>query len=173
MATIYDFPTIDYREVDQLRGLDARQMMKLAKLPSWKMPFIAHSFIQLMYRYIHQIHLFDGIHELLEKLATQGVKLAIVSSNSEENVRYVLGPERASLISYYGCGTSLFSKQRKFKQAILMMKIKPEETLCIGDEQGILKRQKKQQQPSGELPGVIYSSRCVGSSSSGYYVLYY
>lgn len=105
LATIYDFPPIDSHEVDQLRGLDARQMMKRAKLPAWKMPFIAHSFIQLMNRDIHQIRLFDGIPELLRKLATQGVKLAIVSSNSEENVRHVLGPESASLISYYGCGT--------------------------------------------------------------------
>lgn len=134
LATTYNFPKIDSQEVDRLRGLDARQMMKRARLPAWKMPLIARSFIQLMNRDINQIHLFDGIPELLRTLATQGVKLAIVSSNSEENVRQVLGTDNASLISYYGCGTSLFHKGHKFKRAMAKLKIKPEETLCIGDE---------------------------------------
>lgn len=134
LATTYNFPKIDTREVDQLRGLDARQMMKRAKLPAWKMPLIARSFIQLMNRDINQIQLFDGIPELLRTLATRGVKLAIVSSNSEENVRQVLGADNASLISYYGCGTSLFNKDHKFKRAMTTLKIKPEETLSIGDE---------------------------------------
>ncbi|CCH01767.1 phosphoglycolate phosphatase [Fibrella aestuarina BUZ 2] len=134
LATMYSFPTIDTTDVDRLRGLDARQMMKRANLPAWKVPLIARSFIQLMKRDIDQIRLFDGIPELLRNLATQGVKLAIVSSNSEENVRQVLGHESASLISYYGCGTSLFMKQHKFKRAMAKANVKPEETLCIGDE---------------------------------------
>ena len=67
-------------------------------------------------------------------LADQGVKLAIVSSNSEENIRRGLGAESASLITYYGYGTSLFGKQRKFKKAIATSRVTPAETLCVGDE---------------------------------------
>lgn len=134
LATTYNFPKINTDQVEQLRSLDARQMMKLAKLPAWKIPLIARSFIQLMARDIDQIQLFDGMPELLRTLASQGVKLAIVSSNSEENIRRVLGPESASLITYYGCGTSLFSKQRKFRRAMVKSRVKPQETLCVGDE---------------------------------------
>ncbi|MBD2700383.1 HAD-IA family hydrolase [Spirosoma sp. BT702] len=134
LAETYNFPKINLEDVDRLRGLDARQMMKRAKLPAWKIPLIARSFIQLMARDIAQIQLFDGIAELLKKLANQGVKLAIVSSNSEENIRRVLGPENASLITYYGCGTSLFSKRHKFRRAMTRNRVKPQETLCVGDE---------------------------------------
>ncbi|GAB3711701.1 HAD-IA family hydrolase [Spirosoma flavus] len=134
LADTYKFPKIDEQDVDRLRGLDARQMMQRAKLPAWKIPLIARSFIQLMARDIDQIRLFDGMTELLKKLANQGVKLAIVSSNSEENIRRVLGNESASLITYYGCGTSLFSKQHKFRRAMTKSKVQPQETLCVGDE---------------------------------------
>ena len=134
LATTYNFPTINTEDVEQLRGLDARQMMKRANLPAWKIPLIARSFIRSMARDIDQIRLFDGIPKLLKMLADRGVKLAIVSSNSEENIRRVLGTESASLITYYGCGTSLFGKQHKFKKAMDRSRVTPAETLCVGDE---------------------------------------
>ena len=134
LAATYKFPPVNLDDVEHLRGLDARQMMKLAKLPAWKIPLIARSFIRLMARDIDQIQLFEGMATLLNQLALHGVQLAIVSSNSEENIRRVLGPESASLIGYYGCGTSLFGKQRKFKKAMATSGVRPDETLCIGDE---------------------------------------
>ncbi|GAB3923126.1 HAD hydrolase-like protein [Larkinella terrae] len=134
LAATYNFTPINPEDVDQLRGLDAREMMKRAKLPAWKIPLIARSFIQLMTRDIDQIRLFDGIPELLKQLVRQGVRLAVVSSNSEANIRRVLGPECASLITYYGCGTSLFGKQHKFRKAMAVNGVGPAETLSVGDE---------------------------------------
>lgn len=134
LAETYNFPTINPDDVDQLRGLDARQMMKRANLPVWKIPLIARSFIRLMARDIDQIQLFDGIRSLLQQLADAGVRLAVVSSNSEDNIRKVLGPQSAVLITYYGCGTSLFGKQHKFRKAMSLSGVTPNETLCVGDE---------------------------------------
>lgn len=134
LAETYNFPTINPDDVDQLRGLDARQMMKRANLPVWKIPLIARSFIRLMARDIDQIQLFDGIRSLLQQLADAGVRLAVVSSNSEDNIRKVLGPQSAALITYYGCGTSLFGKQHKFRKAMSLSGVTPNETLCVGDE---------------------------------------
>lgn len=134
LATTYNFPRIEPENVDQLRGLDARQMMKNAKLPAWKIPLIANAFIRLMAKDIDQIRLFEGVPDLLKQLSDQGVRVAIVSSNSEENIRQVLGPENAALIMYYGCGTSLFGKQHKFRKAIAKSGVMASEVLCIGDE---------------------------------------
>jgi phosphoglycolate phosphatase len=151
LAEAYNFPKIDLQDVDQLRGMDARQMMKRAKLPAWKIPLIANSFIRLMARDIDQIRLFDGIPALLKQLSAQGVQLAIISSNSEENIRRVLGPESASCITYYGCGTSLFGKQRKFSKLIAKSGFKPTEILSIGDEIRDLEAAKEAQIPFGAV----------------------
>ena len=134
LAATYDFPPINLDEVDQLRGMDARQLMKGAKLPAWKIPLIANAFIRQMAKDIDQIPLFDGMPDLLKQLSDEDVKLAIVSSNSEENIRRVLGPETAAFVTYYGCGTSLFGKQYKFKKAMTKLGVKPSEVLCVGDE---------------------------------------
>ncbi|UFH51882.1 HAD hydrolase-like protein [Spirosoma sp. KNUC1025] len=134
LAETYKFPKIDTENIDKMRGMDARQLMKNAKLPAWKIPLIASSFIRLMSRDIDQIQLFDGIPDMLKQLSDYGVRLAVVSSNSEANIRRVLGPESAALIKYYGCGTSLFGKQHKFKKAIEKSGVTSAEVLCVGDE---------------------------------------
>lgn len=134
LAVTYKFPPVRLEDVDQLRGMDARQLMKTARLPAWKIPLIANAFIRLMAGDIEQIHLFAGVADLLKQLADRGVQLAIVSSNSEANIRRVLGPETAALITHYGCGTSLFGKQHKFRKAMGNRGIQAGEVLCVGDE---------------------------------------
>jgi len=57
----------------------------------------------------------------------------VVSSNSEEVIRRVLGPELAELISLYACGASLFGKARKFKQ-VTARGVSRDKVICIGDE---------------------------------------
>lgn len=134
LAEIYHFKKIEPDKVENLRGMTVRQMMKIAGMPAWKMPVVANTFIKMMARDIDQIHLFGGISDLLQQLSAQGVELAIVSSNSEENIRRVLGTANASLIRYYGCGTSVFGKQSKFRKVMKKSGFLPAEILCIGDE---------------------------------------
>lgn len=134
LAATYHFPPINPEDVDQMRGMDARQLMKNAKLPVWKIPLIANAFIRQMGKDIDQIRLFRGIPDLLRQLSAQGVQLAIVSSNSEGNIRRVLGAETAALITYFGCGSSLFGKQHKFRKTMENCGVKLNEVLCIGDE---------------------------------------
>ena len=50
---------------------------------------------------------------MLQGLAERGIKLAVVSSNSEANVRRTLGDANAALINYYACGASIFGKPAK------------------------------------------------------------
>lgn len=134
LAATYNFPTIEPDQVDQLRGLGARELMKNAQLPAWKIPLIANAFTRLMDKNIDQIQLFKGVPELLKRLSDQGVQLAIVSSNSEANIRRVLGSEIAALITYYGCGTSIFGKQHKFRKAMATSRLGAKQVLCVGDE---------------------------------------
>ncbi|MEZ0609662.1 HAD hydrolase-like protein [Fibrella sp. WM1] len=134
LAAAYNFRPIQPEHVDRMRTMNARELMKKAQLPSWKIPLVARAFIHLMANDIEQIQLFDRVPELLAQLASQGVQLAIVSSNSEANIRRILGPQAATLITHYSCGSSLFGKQRKFRQVIGSSGVTPDQVLCVGDE---------------------------------------
>lgn len=62
-----------------------------------------------------------------------GVRLAVVSTNSEANVVRILGGA-AACIDYFGCGAPMFGKQRHTRRALRATGVTPARALCIGDE---------------------------------------
>jgi phosphoglycolate phosphatase len=83
---------------------------------------------------IDSIRLFPGVPEALTALRRNGTRLAIVSSNSEQNIRRVIGGELADQIAFYGCGASLFGKASKLRSAIRHCNVDRARTIYVGDE---------------------------------------
>lgn len=134
MAEKHRFKRIDAVEREMLRGYSAGQILKYLGVRWWKMPFIAKDVRSAMARDIHMIPLFEGVDQLLEFLASQGVLIALVSSNSEKNIRHVLGAKNCARVRYFECGVALFGKAPKINKLLKRSKIAPNETILIGDE---------------------------------------
>jgi phosphoglycolate phosphatase len=134
LAEAHGFRRLSTTELDTLRGYEARKMMEHVGLPLWKMPRVALHFKALMAQNTHRIALFDGTGDMLRRLHARGVTLAIVTSNSIDNVRAILGPEHSALVTHFGCGASLFGKRRKFRALVARSGFRKTEALCIGDE---------------------------------------
>ncbi|MFP5516958.1 MAG: HAD hydrolase-like protein [Alphaproteobacteria bacterium] len=134
VADRYGFNRVQPDEVEQLRGYDARQIMRHLRVPNWKLPFIANHMRRLMARDIDGIRPFDGVPDMLRALTDRGVTVAIVSSNSVENIRRILGPDAAGMVGHYGCGASLFGKAAKFRKMLRTTGIPAGRAIGIGDE---------------------------------------
>lgn len=134
VAGRYGFRQIDVAEMAELRGQPNREIIRRLGVPAWKMPFIAAHFRQLAAEAAPDLKLFPGVENMLRRLAAGGVKIAVVSSNSEATVREVLGAELAGLISHYGCGASVFGKAPKFRTVIRKAGVAEADVLCVGDE---------------------------------------
>jgi phosphoglycolate phosphatase len=133
-ADKFRFRRIEAHEIDGLRGKSAREMMQRQQVAAWKLPFIGRYVRQRKAQDLAGIPLFPETRETLAKLRATGVTIAIVSSNSEANIRAMLGPETAALVSYYECGASLFGKTRRFRAVLSDGGFTPGEALSIGDE---------------------------------------
>lgn len=134
LARVHGFRPLDRGNLDALRRLDARQLMRHVGLPAWKVPLVAMDFRRLMAARTAQIALFDGMPALLRDLADAGVELAVLSSNSRENVQAVLGPALGGLVRHLDCGVSLLGKKRKLRALLSRTGFAPDRTVCIGDE---------------------------------------
>ena len=134
VAERYGFRTVTDEDFAALRGRDNRAIIRHLGVPAWKLPLVARHMRGLMTRDIDAIRLFPGAAELLGALHAGGVRVAVVTSNTEENVRRVLGPEAARLVSAYGCGASLFGKAAKFRRVLKVAEVSPAEALAVGDE---------------------------------------
>jgi phosphoglycolate phosphatase len=125
---------VSEQEIDMLRGRSNTEIVRHLGVPLWKLPKIANEMRKRVAADIDQIKLFPGIREMLRALHAGGIHLAIVSSNSEANVRQVLGPETAQLIATYDCEAAMFGKARKLRAVMRRAAVTPATTLYIGDE---------------------------------------
>ena len=134
VADRFEFKRIQRHEIARVRGLGSRRILTHFGVSRWKLPRIAAHMRRLAARDARSIRLFPGADRLLKRLADRGITIAIVSSNSEENIRLVLGPRNAALVTYYGCGASLFGKRSKIRRVIRASRVDRGEVICIGDE---------------------------------------
>lgn len=134
LAERFNFRRVGEDEVEQLRGKTTKEVIRHVGIPRWKLPRIG--------RYVHQrfredadrIHLFPGVDALLAQLSARGVRIAVCTSNSEDNARLILGPENVARIAAFECGASLFGKAPKFKRILRKLGVDPGDTISIGDE---------------------------------------
>lgn len=80
------------------------------------------------------LRLFPGIEAMLADLAGAGAVLAVLSSNRQDVVRRVLGPEGAGCVSVWSCGASVFGKARRLRRLLAASRLPPGRVLCVGDE---------------------------------------
>src|SRR5688572_22421304 len=104
MAERFGFRRPSDAELEALRHIDNRTIISRLGIPMHKIPLMALHMRKLVARDADRIPLYAGVPELLRSLDAAGVQLAVVSSNSEENVRRILGAETAARIRHYGCG---------------------------------------------------------------------
>src|SRR5690606_24674626 len=88
----------------------------------------------MMARETDGIQLFDGIKETLHFLSERDVQLAIVTSNSLENVRQVIGSEVIRYIRYIESGASLFGKHRRLERVLSYSSVARHEAIFVGDQ---------------------------------------
>jgi phosphoglycolate phosphatase len=134
VADRHAFRRIDVERAGELRHLGVRQMMDHVGMPAWKLPLASKTFMAMMRDSAHAISLFDGIADALRHLHDHGVLLPVVSSNSEHNVRTVLGPELAALIRRFDCGMSVFGKASRIRAVLKACGVAPADALYIGDQ---------------------------------------
>ena len=134
VAQRYGFRQVTDEELERLRGQPSAAIIRYLGVPAWKIPFIASHMRKLLGRDAHRIALFDGVDALLSSLAQRWVAIAIATSNSEANVRRILGDVNASRIGHYACGASLFGKAAKLEAILKRQQVRPERTIAIGDE---------------------------------------
>jgi phosphoglycolate phosphatase len=134
IADRHGFSRIDVERAGELRHYNMRQMMDHVGLPAWKLPLASKTFMAMMQDNAHTVPLFDGIAAALRHLHERGVLLTVVSSNSEHNVRTVLGPELAALIRRFDCGMSVFGKASRIRAVLKFCGVAPVDALYIGDQ---------------------------------------
>ena len=152
LAEQHGFNSISPETASAFRHYSTRQIMAELALPAWKLPIVGKSFIALMRQNAASIPLFEQVQEMLQALANRGVTLAIVSSNSYDNVSAILGPANTKLFSQFECGMSIFGKAARIKQVVKKAGVARNEAIYIGDQVADLEAARKVAVSFGAVP---------------------
>jgi phosphoglycolate phosphatase len=134
LADQYGFTPVREKDHETLRGYGPRRLVDALGVPVWKLPLMAYHLRSMMSKDIDQISLFDGVDGVLRRLYQAGVVLAVVSSNSYENVRRTLGPDNVAMVETFSCGVSVFGKASKLRGVLAKCGISRSQAIYIGDE---------------------------------------
>lgn len=134
LADEFGFKRMTDEEMDRFRDSSPATILSGFGIPLWKMPRIATAMRRLMAEECDQIRLYEGIERFLQTAGERGLRLGMVSSNSEENIRVILGVANAGKFDVFECGASLLGKASKLKRAAKKAGVPVAQSIYIGDE---------------------------------------
>lgn len=122
--------------IEELRGLSLLERCSRLKVPPYRLPWLVLQVGRSLRSAMESIEFNEGIPELLKDLRSRGLRLLILSSNREENIRAFLRHHQAEdLVEGIHCSSSLFGKARLMRAMMKRTGLRPEQLVYVGDEQ--------------------------------------
>lgn len=134
VANEMGFRRIESADYQKVRGFSSQQVIAYLGLPMWKLPTLMARMRKAAALNPGAIQLFPGVGEMLKDLEGFGIRVGIVSSNSEANIRRILGEQHAARISCFSGGASLFGKAAKLRGVLRQSGMTAGSVIYIGDE---------------------------------------
>lgn len=129
----HDLPPID--DPDRVRDLSLSQFLREFRFPVRRVPVLFRAFLSEFRANMAAIPVHDGIPRTLEVLQQQGIRNAVISSNSNANIQSYFQAQNLSHFFEQVIGTSrIQGKRRSIARAIRQLNLQPSEVLYVGDE---------------------------------------
>ncbi|MEA0552196.1 HAD-IA family hydrolase [Lysinibacillus irui] len=135
LAQKYKFKGIELKEIDALKKLSISERSKLFDFPMYKLPMILPQFYKLYRQSLNDVHLFDGMKEVLLEIDKRGYKILIISSNSKDNILEFLKMNGIHCVADVLCSNRIFGKDKVMKKFLKESNVHSSDVLYIGDEQ--------------------------------------
>jgi phosphoglycolate phosphatase len=136
LAKKFKLRPIHGNDLDNLRNMSAIEKIAFFKIPFYKLPFVVNSARKNFPKYMDEFAVFSGIKTVCHKFLQDGCKLAIISSNREENIRKFLVKNNFDIFTDIFCdkGRSLFVKHKTIKRFLLEHELRIKNVVYVGDE---------------------------------------
>ena len=122
-------------DVARMRRLPIRKVVKEVKVPLYQVPPLLMRGRKMMAAQIAEVPLFDGMHEVIQKLHAQGHRMLVMSTNSTQNVESFLRLHHLEeyFDAVYG-GVGLLNKAAALRRLIRQKQLDRKKCVYIGDE---------------------------------------
>ena len=134
LAKEYGFQKVDEKEVEKFRNKEAKDALKMMKIPVYKLPFFAKKIREELNKKIDKLKPVKGIEIVLGKLHKKNIQMGILTSNSEANVKKFFKKNKIDFFDFIYAGSSIFGKGRVLKKLLKDKKLSGDRVIYVGDE---------------------------------------
>lgn len=135
LAAEFGYPVTQADDINPLKNLSSKEIIKLSKLSPLKIPFLVRRLRQELSHEIPHLQTFPGMALVLRSLHQQGDRLGIVTSNSRENVIAFLAAQNLlDVFDFVESGLALFGKDRVIQHVVKRQRLNLADVIYVGDE---------------------------------------
>jgi phosphoglycolate phosphatase len=130
----FGYRLVDAEELDELRNHTSREILKTLGISIFKLPFVIRAARTRFESRIDSLRPIQGMQDALGRLTRQGLKIGILTSNSNENVLKFLKKNNLEIFDFVSTGASVFGKGRTIRKLLKDHGIHTDEAVYVGDE---------------------------------------
>ncbi len=134
LAPKYHLKPISDQELQHLRSIPTHKAIQHVNIPFYKLPVLIPVFLHEYRHILDHLQPFDGIKECLHGLQQMGIRMALLTSNSKENVHHFLDIHDMNYFEWVEGGSGLFKKQITIAKQIKKHDLDNMNIIYIGDE---------------------------------------
>lgn len=133
LAPEYGYRRVEEADIDTLRDLHAREVIRWLRIPWYQLPRLARRFRAELRQEMPKVMPIPSIVTALDTVAPH-FNLGIVTTNSVANVRAFLNAQRISHFLFVYSSRRLLGKRRTLRRVLRKQRLDARNTLYIGDE---------------------------------------
>lgn len=134
VASEYGLPLIDGEDVELVRNLSAKELLKKYPLSPWKLLRLVTQIQSLFKKEMSSVTLITGMDNVLKELEQKNIRIGIVTSNAEENIRLFLKKQNITSVEFIYSEKNIFGKGKVLKNVIKKRQLQKGEVWYVGDE---------------------------------------
>ena len=134
LADKYKIRRVSYEELINIKKMSAKQLIDYLNVKKHRLPFILRRGRKLLSQNIKNVELCkENFVDIVKALKSNGVKVAIITTNSKKNVSSFLQNHEFNCFDFI-VSSSMFGKEHKIRKILKKESLEPDEVLYVGDE---------------------------------------
>jgi len=134
LAPQFGYPPFTENDIQHFRSLTWHKIAREMQIPFYKIPKIVTIAFKEYKRLISELEPCAGIVEMIKELALKEIPMALLSSNTVENVHLFLTNHKIDSFLWIEGTSGILNKAKDIKKRLKKHKISTNEVIYIGDE---------------------------------------
>lgn len=134
VAQDFGLEKITEDKIPEIRRMTGSELISASGISKYKLPYLLYKTKKILNKSLDSIKVCNNMESTLKVMRSKGCNLGIITSNSKKNVRQFLALNNIDFFDFVISERNIFGKGKIILKTMSKFKMKPEETVYVGDE---------------------------------------